>query len=277
MMDKVELSNGVTAYEDLNKSEDKIVVFLHGGTIPSWCYDHVFKELKSSKNRLIRYDMFGRGESDAPCKTYDKAFYLKQFEEFLDALGVDKIDTLVGASFGASVGTLFSLKHPARVKKIAYISPALNWMANTSAAKIFSIPIFGKILFYTLGKKLITKRALGFVDSLDKVSGDHYRALITKQFSKDSHGFWDSLYSQLITDALRSYHDEYKKLGKLNQHEVFLIWGVGDAEVSQDNVDDFKKYFKDIKITDVRGSGHGLMAEFPEKVSEFVSAVVEKI
>ncbi len=269
-MEKVKLLQGVTAYEDLNKEFLKVVVFLHGGTIPSWCYDHVFKKLQGKNFRLIRYDMYGRGESDSPNLKYNRITYLQQLENFLENLKINKVHAIVGCSFGASLGTLFSLKNPRAVKKIIYISPAINWVNNIKLARIFFIPILGRILFYTVGKKLIRKRALGFMKFLKDEEFLVYQTLIEKQFHINNHGFWDSLYKQLTTDALKSYLAEYKTLGGLNQHDVSLIWGIGDKEVSADDIKNIKQYFQNINIKNIKGAGHGLMAEFPELVAAFV-------
>ena len=127
----VQLEKGKTFYQDVNKNGSKTILFVHGGTIPSWSFDPIFNALKQNKKlRLIRYDMYGRGLTSSPKAVYERKFYLKQLEELIDHLNITKIDTLIGVSFGASLSTLFTLKHPEKISKTLYVSPAVNWLGN---------------------------------------------------------------------------------------------------------------------------------------------------
>jgi pimeloyl-ACP methyl ester carboxylesterase len=82
---------------------------------------------------------------------------------------------------------------------------------------------------------------------------------------------------QLSGKALSSYVRQYKALAAMNKHQVELIWGAGDREVSSKDVDFLKSSFEKIDVFEVRGSGHGLMAESPELVTDFIQKNISKL
>jgi len=43
-----------------------LMVLVHGWNTPSHCYDTVFQSLAKAGHRVVTYDLWGRGWSDAP-------------------------------------------------------------------------------------------------------------------------------------------------------------------------------------------------------------------
>ena len=74
----IRLSDGITHYKLEGPEDAKVVVLVHGGTIPIWTWDRQFRALRDAGFRVLSYDTFGRGYSDRPDITYDQALYRKQ-------------------------------------------------------------------------------------------------------------------------------------------------------------------------------------------------------
>jgi pimeloyl-ACP methyl ester carboxylesterase len=95
-------------------------VFLHGfgGDLHTW--DLMWPEL-GVRLAALRYDLRGYGQSTAPPGPYSHSDDLLAI---LDACAIEHCD-LVGVSQGGAIALNFVLDHPARVRRLVLISPAL--------------------------------------------------------------------------------------------------------------------------------------------------------
>ena len=62
----IKLSDGMTHYKLEGPQDAKVVVLVHGATIPIWTWDKQIPALTKTGFRVLSYDMFGRGYSDRP-------------------------------------------------------------------------------------------------------------------------------------------------------------------------------------------------------------------
>ena len=81
-----ELSDGVTHYRLSGPADGPAVVMVHGGTVPHWIWDSLAECLSDDGFRALCYDQFGRGFSDRPKTTYNRALYERQLRELVDRL-----------------------------------------------------------------------------------------------------------------------------------------------------------------------------------------------
>ncbi|MFZ9304341.1 MAG: homoserine O-succinyltransferase MetX [Steroidobacteraceae bacterium] len=86
--------------------------------------------LPSERLRILAFDYLGgSGETTGPVNgawfpavsTYDQAELLRRL---LDHLGIEKLDAIVGASYGGMVAMAFAERHPARVSRLVVVSAA---------------------------------------------------------------------------------------------------------------------------------------------------------
>ena len=84
----VKLSEGYTHYELSGPDTGKVVVLVHGFSVPYYIWDSTTAYLANAGFRVLRYDEFGRGFSDRPDKKYEAAFLRKQLTELLDSLKI---------------------------------------------------------------------------------------------------------------------------------------------------------------------------------------------
>ncbi|MBD1386397.1 alpha/beta hydrolase [Mucilaginibacter rigui] len=119
----IELSGGVTHYELDGPDTGKVIVLLHGFSVPYYIWNGTYEYLAEHGFRVLRYDQFGRGYSDRPNVAYDKQLYFDQLKELLEKLNVKQPVSLVGVSFGGMLATDFTVAYPNIVNKVVLIDP----------------------------------------------------------------------------------------------------------------------------------------------------------
>ena len=62
----VRLSDGMTHYELLGPDSGATVLLVHGFSVPYYIWDSTAAALSSKGYRVLRYDEYGRGSSQAP-------------------------------------------------------------------------------------------------------------------------------------------------------------------------------------------------------------------
>src|SRR5579862_6348425 len=67
----VKLSDGITHYELSGPDTGRLVVLVHGNSVPYYIWDSTTVALRAAGFRVLRYDMYGRGTSDRPNTTYN--------------------------------------------------------------------------------------------------------------------------------------------------------------------------------------------------------------
>jgi len=258
----VNLSEGITHYKLEGRDGGKLVVLVHGGTVPMWTWDKQVQSLKDAGFKILRYDTYGRGYSDRPKVTYDQKLYQKQLLELVDKLGLTKQFDLIGYSLGGGTVINFTAQNPQRVRKLVLISPLIN---NFKVSSIFRIPIFGEFMARLIGIKVITKRFVSLVEN--NPEAEKYTNLFKEQTTYK--GFQQSILSMLRSDALGDYSDSYKVVGNQDR-SILLIWGTEDTEVTKQMISEIQSLIPHLKFKPVEGVGHGIVFQKPDTVNDFI-------
>ena len=74
--------------------------------------------------RVLMYDLYGRGLSDAPKGKQDRAFFLRQLSDLCAYHGITEELTIAGYSMGGSIATAFATEYPHSVKRVVLIASA---------------------------------------------------------------------------------------------------------------------------------------------------------
>jgi pimeloyl-ACP methyl ester carboxylesterase len=118
------LSQGVTYYRWMGSARGPVAVLIHGIATPSVAMFDLADGLGKMGYRVLVYDLYGRGLSDAPRGRQNAAFFLKQLSDLLDHQDVPDEVTLVGYSMGGSIATLFTARNPHRVTRLILFATA---------------------------------------------------------------------------------------------------------------------------------------------------------
>ena len=117
------LNAGLTHYQVAGPDTGRIVVLVHGFSVPYFIWDGTFEYLAGMGFKVVRYDMYGRGFSDRPDVTYNKALYMDQLLQLIQKLKLKTPVNLAGISFGGEVTTDFACLHPELVNKVILLDP----------------------------------------------------------------------------------------------------------------------------------------------------------
>jgi pimeloyl-ACP methyl ester carboxylesterase len=119
----IHLSDGITHYELSGPDTGKLVVLVHGFSVPYYIWDSTFSRLVQKGFRVLRYDEYGRGFSDRPEKVYEASLYRQQLSDLLAQLQIHSVYAIAGVSFGGAVASDFVIHNQALVKKVILVDP----------------------------------------------------------------------------------------------------------------------------------------------------------
>jgi pimeloyl-ACP methyl ester carboxylesterase len=257
--DYADLPDGVTFYRWNGPEDGKVVLLLHGGTVPHWGFTSLAAQLAGHGYRVLRYDMYGRGWSDRPDTVYDRALYNTQLAGLLDKLGVEGKVDIIGTSFGGAVGAVFAASYPERVRSLSLVSPVVTPVDNPTVA-LLQIPVIGEFLLRTIGLDRIERRAQGFFARSDMAP--QMDRLFAAQM--EYYGFERSLLSFARHAAVDDYTDAYERLGRTGI-PTLLMWGDRDEDIPRSAIDAARAALPDVDYHEFAGADHALMLDRPEE------------
>lgn len=258
----VKLSDGTTHYELAGPASGKVVVLVHGGTVPMWTWEGQTRLLNEAGFRTLTYDMYGRGYSDRPAIVYDRELYQRQLLELVDELGITRAFDLIGASFGGATAANFTASYPDRVDRLVLIAPVVK---DYAVPGLFKVPVVGELAARFVGIRTVIDRFEALVAG--HPDAERYTTMFVEQTTYE--GFQQSLLSMLRSDALGDYTNAYRVLGQQNR-QILLVWGTADAEITQHRMDEVRSLIPTLTFEPIDGAGHGLFIQAPDTVNALV-------
>ena len=216
-------SRGITHYEIAGPDTGRVVVLVHGFSVPSYIWDSTFTALSVAGYRTIRYDLFGRGWSDRPDVSYDGALFDAQLDELLDSLRVEQPVDLIGLSFGGFVTAHYVAGHTARVRTLTLVDPASS---SPTLPAALTMPIVGSFIWQTT-------RVPGMADSQasDFLHPEHFPTWADQYRTQMRFsGFGRALLRSLITLSHTDINALYAGAGQTGT-ATLLVWGRQDQTV----------------------------------------------
>ena len=225
----IQLTAGITHYDAGGTDSGKVVILVHGFSVPYYIWDGTYDSLVQAGFHVIRYDEFGRGFSDRPDVRYDPVLYRTQLYELINSLKLKAPISLAGVSFGGAVVSDFVVHYPQMIDKITLIDPVYS---------------FGKIdapEIITNYKLAIDheKQAAGQLD--DFKYPEQFPGWVDKyKVQMQYKGFRHALISTRNNYSKDSIIANYQALGSL-QKKILLIWGREDQTVPFQYSDSLRK------------------------------------
>ena len=219
----VALSGGVTHYDVTGPDTGRVVVLVHGFSVPLYIWDSTSTALSAAGYRVIRYDLFGRGWSDRPDAAYDGAMYDAQLDELLDSLRISQPIDLVGLSFGGYVTSHYVAGHAARVRTLTMIDPA---SASPTVPGAMTWPVVGPWIWQsTQVPGMADGQASDFLHPEQFPTWvDQYRPQMRY------NGFGRALLRSLLTMNRTDFGALFSAAGKTGV-PTLLVWGKQDQTV----------------------------------------------
>ena len=121
-MPHVDTSGIATFYEDAGQGPAAVLVHGHSADLRLW--EVQVPALVEAGYRVIRYDVRGHGQSNAPPSGYTWESYALDLRDLLDNLCVSKAH-VVGLSMGGGIALQFALDFPERVSSLVPVDSTL--------------------------------------------------------------------------------------------------------------------------------------------------------
>ncbi len=259
----IALSHGETHYELAGPEDGRPVVLLHGGSIPMWSWDRQVPVLTRAGFRVLRYDMFGRGQSASPPARYDRKLFRGQLLELIDALAIERPVGLVGFSFGGAIAADFAAQHSEQVELLGLIAPLVQYDAGNAVVRAARLPFLGPpFLRFVALKKMVARASQLWGDS---PGTEHYAELFKRQIARE--GFDRALLSFMRSDALGDYRETYRALGQ-GIRKVLLVWGTADTDVPAHDIEFLRVAIAQAEYVELEGVGHGSLFLAADRINQ---------
>lgn len=263
----IELPLGVTHYEIAGPDSGRLVVLVHGFSVPYYIWDSTAVGLTSAGYRVLRYDLFGRGLSDRPRADYDGAFYDAQLGALLDSLRVTDPVDLVGLSFGGFVVSHFVTNQPVRVRTLALVDPMSE---RPEVPGHLRLPVFGPWLWKVLYvPKLPEGQMTDFLHPENYPTwADRYRPQMRYR------GFGRALLSTIEMATQIDFDALYADVVRTGV-PVLLIWGKQDQTIPLELSEVVRRNIPAVEFVPVDSAGHLPHIEQARFVNARLSAFLE--
>jgi len=263
----VRLSNGYTHYELAGPETGKIVVLVHGLSIPMFDWDLQIEALTSAGYRVLRYDHFGRGYSDRPHAEYNRSFYTNQLLELLDALKIKGPVNMVAHSFGGGIAAEFTVLNPDLVDRIVFVAPVYHAAKDNLGIKLVRVPLLGSYLARLILVGSLTKRANAIFADSNLADASSFEDRFAKQTQIE--GFEQSVISMFRSDALDSYETTYASLGQQDR-KMLLVWGDNDESVSRADIENIRRLVPTMEFVLLPGVNHSPNLKVPDRFNSLI-------
>lgn len=246
------------------------VVLVHGWACTAFAWRRQVPVLAAAGRRVIAFDLKGHGFSDKPplVAEYSAAAMTRFTLDVMDAMGVDRA-ALVGHSMGGAVATSVALAEPARVERLALLSPVG----------------FGEVTVHRLGQWLSPELAVPLLPVLGRVAMAAPRWAFTTPFRL----IWGGGPVTIAPDDVEEYRApaqfaEYVPALRHLVHEfrwapygeeqlarlacpVLVLFGTRDRVVSPRQAQELVRLVPDGTLELVPGAGHMVQEESADAVN----------
>jgi pimeloyl-ACP methyl ester carboxylesterase len=245
----VGLSDGVTHYELSGPDTGRVVVLIHGFSVPYYIWDSTAAALSGAGHRVLRYDEYGRGLSDRPKVEYTADLYERQLGELLDSLHLTGPVDLAGVSMGGWVSATFAGRRPNRVRSLVLVDPVAGTIP--SSLGVMGWPLIGPYLWQTLAvPRMADNQASDFVQPNRFPDwADRYRP------QTKFRGFGHALLSTRRNIAGLNMDSVYQSVARTNV-PVLLLWGTADNTVPFARNENVRKAIPSVDFHAIEGAGH---------------------
>ncbi|MFQ1699405.1 alpha/beta fold hydrolase [Loktanella agnita] len=251
--DFAQLSQGVTHFRWVGPVRGPVAVIIHGLTTPLVAMDGIAEGLGGMGYRVLTYDLYGRGLSDAPTGAQNRVFFLQQLTDLLAHQGIRGDITLAGYSMGGSIATAFAAENPHRITRVVLFAPAGVKTTEGGFARFCRMmPIVGDWVHGLFARKRILE-AIPKSTARPEVN----RVLVAQRNELRRKGFLPAILSSrrgMLSEKLEKDH-------RMLQHEdvpVIAIWAEKDATISIKSKDILAKWNRAARQEVVKGATHAL-------------------
>ncbi|KAF9030444.1 alpha/beta-hydrolase [Hymenopellis radicata] len=257
----VDLPIGRVRYWIFGPETGRKVVFIHGLSVPSFIWKDVAPKFAEAGHRVMLFDLYGRGYSDAPVSLYNISLYTTQLALLMQHVHWDKA-SVVGLSMGGPIAAAFTTQFPQLVDdKVVLLAPAglfgseiLPRGLNLLTSSLFLPIVNGGIVRGSARRQL--KRPSEPIDRIVQLQ----RAYLPY--------FNAVLLLSMRYGPLRGQTDHYKSHA-FNGRTVLILHGTKDSVVPPRFAREIQALFPEgakCEVVDIQDADHDFTISHPEDV-----------
>jgi pimeloyl-ACP methyl ester carboxylesterase len=259
----IQLTDGITHYQKGGADTGKIVILVHGFSVPYYIWDGTYDSLVQQGFNVIRYDEFGRGFSDRPDAVYNPVLYRKQLFDLITLLKLKLPVNIVGVSFGGAVVTDFAVHYPQLIDKVILIDPVYA----------FRRPHEKEIIANYKMAIRHAKQAAGQLE--DFKYPNRFTGWVEKyKMQMQYKGFRHALISTINNYSGDTIISNYHSLNALHK-KILLVWGKEDNTVPFKYSDSLQQIVQ-VNFLAVSDAGHLPYLEQPGLVNQKIISFLKE-
>lgn len=228
----------------------KQILILHGWGSSKKSWITVKDKLEAHNFEVIAPDMPGFGDAPAPNRPWNSDDYLSWLLGFLKEHKIQIPIAIVGHSFGGGLAMKLAILHPELIERLVLVGAARAGEKRTVKKKtIRMIAKVGRVIafmpFFDIAKKVFYKYIVGARD-YEKANGnmrETMKLIIKEDLSNDIH--------KITLPTL-------------------LVWGSKDRATPIEDGRFINREIRGSRLEILRGQGHALNLEKPEKLAEII-------
>ncbi|KIJ25926.1 hypothetical protein M422DRAFT_785375, partial [Sphaerobolus stellatus SS14] len=213
------------------------VVLIHGISTPCVIWRNVAPYLAEHGLRVLVYDLYGRGYSEAPETIYNHDLYTTQLALLLQHIRWDSTH-IVGLSMGGGVTAAFAALFP-----------------NLITEKIVFLASSG----ITQGLRREAPHVPADIDPELAADPSHVLRLMSKLQRENLPGFARAFASSLRHGPSRNFENAFKMIARTPRLKCCIIHGTGDRTVPLEAGKRIKKHIPSAQWVPIEGADHDLI------------------
>ncbi|KAI6043741.1 Alpha/Beta hydrolase protein [Pisolithus marmoratus] len=262
----VSLPHGRVRYWLMGPEDGDKVVLIHGLSIPAIVWKNVAPVLASHGYRVLLYDLYGRGYSDAPRLTYDVSLYTTQLALLMQHVHWDNV-RIVGLSMGGGIAAAFATQFPHLVNgKVALVASAgvVEDCDISRTAKIMSSPLIQSVS--SLPPFQHYMRRLANSSSLSQTTIDPIQEIVRLQSAHLPY-FNAAVASSLRDGPVRGLENSFTTLSS-SSIQILLVHGTADKTVPYKYASKILTLVPHAHLLTIDGAGHDIIVTHATHVSD---------
>ncbi|TDL30083.1 alpha/beta-hydrolase [Rickenella mellea] len=251
---------GKVRYWMIGPPNGQKIVLIHGLSIPALVWKDIAPQLAKNGFRVLLYDLYGRGYSDAPQRPYDASLYTTQLALLMQHVKWENAH-IAGLSMGGGIAAAFAASFPNLcTNKIALIASAGVMESNdfSRTSKVMSSPLVMSVVSSNLARMYMQR--LGS----NNPSTNPIQEIVQIQ-SAHLPGYNYALASSLRDGPIRGLASSFAASA---HRDILLIWGTDDRTVPYYYAARLQALLPNAKLLTVDGAMHDVTLSHPEIVGE---------
>ena len=244
-------------YDEFGKSNEKIVLFLHGLGSSSLTWRDI-PEALSKHFHTIALDLVGFGLTDKPRENYTIDYFCKFLDKFLSKMGVECTEKLnvIGHSLGGYIALEYSIRNKTRINKLILFNSSglLGKPTPLLCDYLNAVRTIDPVLRYNNLKNVFEKLLADRIRLLPIVV-DIFVSIIDMPGAK--HAF-ESAFENSTSTTL-----DLNTINAIKEIPCLIIWGEKDRLIPVIFAEKFREILENATILIIKDVGHSPFIEKP--------------